>query len=259
MPWHYIRSGRDAPTSHSVPFLSAYVTCIEASSRAPRSQTAARTSQRRYPRSSLPRRQQIRQCRHRLHRRPPAEHPARLPADHRRLRPPYAPQEQIPHPAQMPRRVMAGLAPPQKPVQHNAVQQRLQGVIGVRHRRSRLRRPVIRRRQRPRRGSPSRSNALQAGWKYLWYRLSTTTGLGQFNAPGCSGVAGKRDCLVSVRIRSADGGLANVARASRDQYRHICSLSSEQSLPPMRRGVQDLSCRVRYRVGIGFGRRPRGS
>jgi hypothetical protein len=137
---------------------------------------------------------------------------------------------------------MAGLAPPQKPVQHNAVQQRLQRVIGVRHRRSRLRRPVIRRRQRPRPGSPSRSNALQAGWKYLWYRLATTTGLGQFNAPGCSGVAGKRDCLVSVRLEGPDGVLANVTRASRDQYLH--SALSRPNRACRRCVAESKTCRV---------------
>ena len=66
----------------------------------------------------------------------------------------HAAHEQVQHAAEMSRRVVARLPPPQKAVQHNAVQQRLQRIVRVQHRLDQPRPARSRRRQR-RSGSPS--------------------------------------------------------------------------------------------------------
>ena len=71
-----------------------------------------------------------------------------MPVDHRRVRPAHAAHEQVQHAAEMSCRVIARLSPAQEPVQHNAVQQRLQRIVGVQHRLDQPRPAVVRRRQR---------------------------------------------------------------------------------------------------------------
>ena len=80
--------------------------------------------------------EQVRQLRHQRRGRLPGEDTAGHAVDHRGVRPAHAAQEQVQHPAEVPVRVVvAGQPPAQEPVQRHGVEQRLERVVRVEHRR----------------------------------------------------------------------------------------------------------------------------
>ena len=89
-------------------------------------------------------------------RRAPREHAARDAVDDRRVRADHAAQEQVEDAGEVAVGVVARQAPAQVAVQRDGVEQRLQRVVRVLHRRGQRGGAVVPGRQRPRPGAPRR-------------------------------------------------------------------------------------------------------